>query len=283
MALAASVLCGAQKRIIAKAHNTVCRRNPAAPFRGCLDKEEFKALRFTLVECIMECIAAWDAPLPTDPARFRAQPNRNHSRRLYSQTYPGIWPSRPAGALQTLPYLAFDIFCQLRYWAGPRCCRILRRLTGGWGPRVARTDIGFSPVLKIEHASLTRQVYPGPSARFADGSSKEGLHLMNYRNVSAPARPVSRTLAAIARNFAQSVALAGALAIATGTMASAQQQPAAPAAKPAPAKKPPAKPAPAAPAPAPEAQQPAPLFPNLPRHLAFETGRCFADASVLGL
>jgi invasion protein IalB len=80
---------------------------------------------------------------------------------------------------------------------------------------------------------------------------------MNYRNVSAPARPVSRTLAAIARNLAQSVALAGALAIAAGTMASAQQQPAA-AAKPAPAKKPPAKPAPAAPAPAPEAQQPAP-------------------------
>jgi invasion protein IalB len=82
---------------------------------------------------------------------------------------------------------------------------------------------------------------------------------MNYRNVSAPALPVSRTLAAIARNFAQSVALAGALAIATGTIAFAQQQPA-PAAKPAPAKKPPAKPAPAAPAPAPapEAQQPAP-------------------------
>jgi invasion protein IalB len=80
---------------------------------------------------------------------------------------------------------------------------------------------------------------------------------MNYRNVSAPARPVSRTLAAIARDFARSVALAGAFAIATGTMALAQQQPA-PAAKPAPAKKPPAKPAPAAPAPAPEAQQPAP-------------------------
>jgi invasion protein IalB len=78
---------------------------------------------------------------------------------------------------------------------------------------------------------------------------------MNYRNVSAPARPVSRTLAAIARNFAQSVALVGAFAIATGTMALAQAQPA-PAAKPAPAKKPPAKPAPA-PA-APEAQQPAP-------------------------
>jgi invasion protein IalB len=77
---------------------------------------------------------------------------------------------------------------------------------------------------------------------------------MNYRNVSAPARPVSRTLAAIARNSAQSVALAGAFAIATGTVALAQQQPA-PAAKPAPAKKPPPAPAPAAPAP--EAQQPA--------------------------
>jgi invasion protein IalB len=80
---------------------------------------------------------------------------------------------------------------------------------------------------------------------------------MNYRNVSAPARPVSRTLAAIARNFAQSVALAGAFAVATGTIALAQAQPTPPAAKPAPAKKPPAKPAAPAPAPAPEAQQPA--------------------------
>jgi invasion protein IalB len=76
---------------------------------------------------------------------------------------------------------------------------------------------------------------------------------MTFRNVSAPARPVSRTLAAIARNFAQSVALAGAFAITTGTMALAQQP--APAA---PAKKPPAMPAPAAPAPAPKEQQPAP-------------------------
>jgi invasion protein IalB len=81
---------------------------------------------------------------------------------------------------------------------------------------------------------------------------------MNYRNVSAPARPVSRTLAAIARNFAQSVALAGAFAVASGAVALAQQQQPAPAAKPAPAKKPPAKPAAPAPAPAPEAQQPAP-------------------------
>ena len=89
---------------------------------------------------------------------------------------------------------------------------------------------------------------------------------MSYRNASAPARPVSRTLAAIARNFGQTVALAGAFAIATGSLAIAQQTtPAAPApaAKPAPAKKPPAKPAaPAAQAPAPaaapEAQQQAP-------------------------
>ena len=89
---------------------------------------------------------------------------------------------------------------------------------------------------------------------------------MSYRNASAPARSVSRTLAAIARNFGQTVALAGAFAIATGSLAIAQQTtPAAPApaAKPAPAKKPPAKPAvPAAQAPAPaaapEAQQQAP-------------------------
>jgi len=60
---------------------------------------------------------------------------------------------------------------------------------------------------------------------------------MNYRNVSAPARPVSRTLAAIARNFAQSVALAGAFAVSVSTMALAQQPPA-PGAQPAPAKKP---------------------------------------------
>ena len=89
---------------------------------------------------------------------------------------------------------------------------------------------------------------------------------MSYRNASAPARSVSRTLAAIASNFGQTVALAGAFAIATGSLAIAQQTtPAAPApaAKPAPAKKPPAKPAvPAAQAPAPaaapEAQQQAP-------------------------
>jgi invasion protein IalB len=61
---------------------------------------------------------------------------------------------------------------------------------------------------------------------------------MNYRNLSAPARPVSQTLAALAKNFAQSVALAGAFAVTMGTVALAQQPPA-PGAKPAPANKPP--------------------------------------------
>jgi invasion protein IalB len=114
------------------------------------------------------------------------------------------------------------------------------------------------------------------SERFAGGSSKEGLHLMNYSNTAAPARPASRTLAAIAntvtKNFApvgrfgQIGVLTAAFAMAAGS-AFAQQPitPApAPAAKPAaptaPAKKPAAKPAAhAAPAaPAPEAQQQAP-------------------------
>jgi len=114
------------------------------------------------------------------------------------------------------------------------------------------------------------------SERFAGGSSKEGLHLMNYSNTAAPARPASRTLAAIAntvsKNFApvgrfgQIGVLTAAFAMAAGS-AFAQQPIApapAPAAKPAapaaPAKKPAAKPAaPAAPAaPAPEAQQQAP-------------------------
>jgi len=82
---------------------------------------------------------------------------------------------------------------------------------------------------------------------------------MNYRNASAPARSVGRTLAAIANNFGQTAGLAAALVIGTASLAIAQQQPAPPAAKPAPAKKPPVNPAaPAAPAPAPEAQQQAP-------------------------
>jgi invasion protein IalB len=99
---------------------------------------------------------------------------------------------------------------------------------------------------------------------------------MNYSNTAAPARPASRTLAAIAntvtKNFApvgrfgQIGVLTAAFAMAAGS-AFAQQSIApapAPAAKPAapaaPAKKPAAKPAaPAAPAaPAPEAQQQAP-------------------------
>jgi invasion protein IalB len=93
---------------------------------------------------------------------------------------------------------------------------------------------------------------------------------MNYSNAAAPARPASRTLAAIAnsvtRNFAP-VARLGQIGLLTAAFAMAAgsalaQQPIAPApapaAKPAaPAKKPAAKPAaPAAPAaPAPEAQQ----------------------------
>jgi hypothetical protein len=68
MALAASVLCGAQKKAIAKAHNTLCRRSPAARFRGCLSEEQFETLRFTGGKCIMECINAWDVPLPMDRA-----------------------------------------------------------------------------------------------------------------------------------------------------------------------------------------------------------------------
>src|SRR5262249_53099159 len=100
------------------------------------------------------------------------------------------------------------------------------------------------------------------SKRFAAGSSKEGLHRMIYSNASAPALPVSRTLAAIAKfMFAAAVALTAGSAFA--------QQPAAPAPAPAPAAKPAAspakKPAPAKPAappapaaPAPEAQQQAP-------------------------
>jgi invasion protein IalB len=82
---------------------------------------------------------------------------------------------------------------------------------------------------------------------------------MNDRNASAPARLVSRALAATGKIFC----LATALAVATASLAIAQQPapaPAAPAAKPkppAPAPKKPAAPA-AQPAPAPEAQQPPP-------------------------
>jgi len=91
---------------------------------------------------------------------------------------------------------------------------------------------------------------------------------MNYGNASAPARPVSRALAAIGKTIGQTailtVGIGVALALATGAPAIAQQAPApaapAPTAKPkppaAPAKKPAAQAAPAAPAP--QAQQPAP-------------------------
>jgi len=95
---------------------------------------------------------------------------------------------------------------------------------------------------------------------------------MNYWNASAPAWPVSRTLAAIGKTVGQTAALTLGLAIATTTFAIAQAPapaPSAPAAadspapKPKPAKKPAKPPAPAAqvapaPAPAPDAQQAAP-------------------------
>jgi invasion protein IalB len=139
-------------------------------------------------------------------------------------------------------------------------------LTGKWGPRSADTGISN------QNASLTRQIDFDRNDLQA-AAAKEGLHLMNYSNAAAPARPASRTLAAIANTvtknftplgrFGQIGVLTAAFAIAAGS-AFAQQPIApapAPAAKPAaPAKKPAAKPAaPAAPAaPAPEAQQQAP-------------------------
>jgi len=102
----------------------------------------------------------------------------------------------------------------------------------------------------IEHAILTKQIDPD---RFVGGSTKEELHPMTYRNASAPARPVSRTLAAIGKTAIKAGLLAAVLAVAGASFAVAQQ--AAPAAKP-PAKKPAAaQPAPGAAAP--EAQ-PAP-------------------------
>jgi invasion protein IalB len=89
---------------------------------------------------------------------------------------------------------------------------------------------------------------------------------MTYRNASAPARPVSRTLTAISKTIGQTAILTVALATASASIAFAQQPAPAPAvpAAPAPAAKPkpPAKkPAPkpaaqGAPAPMPEAQQP---------------------------
>jgi invasion protein IalB len=80
---------------------------------------------------------------------------------------------------------------------------------------------------------------------------------MNYRNASAPVRPVSRTLAAIAKALGQASVLAITLTLANGSFAVAQQAAPAATAKPKPgapaAAKKPVAPAPAAP----EAQQPA--------------------------
>ena len=91
---------------------------------------------------------------------------------------------------------------------------------------------------------------------------------MTSRTAPAPATPVSRSLAAIAANFAkpilQSTVLVAALAVAAGPYALAQQSdpaPAAPAAKPKPAKKP-AKPA--TPEGAPPAAQQMPPVPAQP-------------------
>src|SRR5689334_18646879 len=92
---------------------------------------------------------------------------------------------------------------------------------------------------------------------------------MTSRTAPAPATPVSRTLAAVAANFAkpllQSTVLAAALAIAVSPYALAQQAdpaPAAPAAKPKPAAKKPAKPA--TPDGAPPAAQQMPPVPAQP-------------------
>src|SRR5271169_2672946 len=82
---------------------------------------------------------------------------------------------------------------------------------------------------------------------------------MNYRNASAPARPVSRTLTAISKTIGQTAILTVALATASASIALAQQPPApapvapAPVAKP----KPPAPPKPKPAAPKPAAQVPA--------------------------
>ncbi|HZC56987.1 MAG TPA: invasion associated locus B family protein [Xanthobacteraceae bacterium] len=82
---------------------------------------------------------------------------------------------------------------------------------------------------------------------------------MNYRNASAPARPVSRTLTAISKTIGQTAILTVALATASASIALAQQPPAPAPAAPAPVAKPkpaaPPKPKPAAPKPA--AQVPA--------------------------
>jgi invasion protein IalB len=95
---------------------------------------------------------------------------------------------------------------------------------------------------------------------------------MNYRNASAPAWPVSRTLTAISKTIGQTAILTVALATASASVALAQQPPApapaapaapAPVAKPKPPAAKPKPPAAAKPA-APEAQQPPAPAPAAP-------------------
>jgi invasion protein IalB len=117
-------------------------------------------------------------------------------------------------------------------------------------PRGAAPDIGHARYRIIKRKSdqttiLTRQA---GERRFAGGSTKEELHLMNYRNASAPARLVDRTLAAIGKTVGQTAIVTIALALSGGSFAIAQQAPA-PAA--------PAAAAPAAAAPAPKPKPPA--------------------------
>jgi invasion protein IalB len=82
---------------------------------------------------------------------------------------------------------------------------------------------------------------------------------MTYSTASAPARPVSPMLAAIARPLAMTLALSLPLAVAASAPAFAQQQETAPAPAPAAKPKPPKKPKPAAQTPPPaQAQQPPP-------------------------
>jgi len=48
---------------------------------------------------------------------------------------------------------AFDLAAQLRYWAGPRCCRNLRRLTVSWGACAAQKTDRLSPQYSIDTQS----------------------------------------------------------------------------------------------------------------------------------
>src|ERR1700746_3838555 len=92
---------------------------------------------------------------------------------------------------------AFDLVAQLRYGAGPRCCRNLRRLTVRWGPARRGRRIGSSRNTRSTRQSDHRQI--DFLLTICGGSSKEGLHRMTYSNASASALPTSRTLAAIAK------------------------------------------------------------------------------------